>query len=604
MKFSRLVFFIVIAISGKQLFAEGDQKSSVRNYAKILRTVQVFTYIIDKKDMSNEPKPTGESFLLNEGQYLKFSNYGKEKKSIWFEMPNTNGTELVGIPKYTETGQPITAKLPRFLQNKSLNKLLTPTELNFEIIKSFDEAKLYVDAEPGKRVYLTKKPNVNGKDCGSNNDQNNIICTAAPSTDDPLKIIDTKVFYVKEPNSDNYDPKLFYLVKTTYCSNGSLYKKCTGTLYTDKTGWIDADKVSPTKRDQIPMVYNNFIPQFMQKPKAPETPKPPLVVRKTQCPDPLTKNIEQLTSVAESTKELQFKLDVLNNVGHCLDQDGYITKVNALDQKLAKVSLDKYGGQWNSELNRERKGELEKIGKEVFGKNNKSGSQDSVFAKLVKPTFTERLPQEVSGNKLTNQQLYEIDVLARSLFGEMRSCSDQTPAYYQAITRVMLNRAALVKANGPTLPFVRSKNLNDYKIGTSVDKILPDVPSAYKQISSWNPNDVNLKINLCPLSSTTTTKEKDAWISAVKVAYDAVVNRKSFLESTKNITHLYYSSNMIPEWAIEMNMTQDVKFKIDNQEYSNSKCLILWKDNNNEPIKQLVKTKGAYTLNDFRPSFF
>jgi hypothetical protein len=140
----------------------------------------------------------------------------------------------------------------------------------------------------------------------------------------------------------------------------------------------------------------------------------------------------------------------------------------------------------------------------------------------------------------------------------------------------------------------------------SIFKILPHVLSAPKQVSSWNPDDPNLNVNLCPQPKS--EAEKIAWKMALNVATEAVNDTPKFLNDTNCVPYLYYTSNSIPAWAGQLQQVTSQSFT--NKECTkfaaNKRFLMLWDETAlTEKIKKEISPQQNkfYSKNDYLSEF-
>ncbi len=143
----------------------------------------------------------------------------------------------------------------------------------------------------------------------------------------------------------------------------------------------------------------------------------------------------------------------------------------------------------------------------------------------------------------TAQDLANIDILARTLYGEMRSCeapkyfrraqiADSDKRYYYAVAAVILNR----------LHDCKSKQHHGYC--NPGHENLAGIVSKRSQFSCWKPSDPNLRKIKCVAISR--PRNRAAWDDAVKVASDAILNRAAFNKKLRGIPGIkqatyYYS---------------------------------------------------------------
>lgn len=540
----RAKIILIVLISHSVCWGDADPSK-----LKIYFFKQPIQAPIWARDDSGTWKQTEKVMFFREGQYFKVDGVS-DNGTLWVKSFSEKGYEVVGITPEMAKGNNLT--------NGPFQKETPPSDAgssdaqsNVKVVerlesgpgnlirrwmghKGIEDAQVYFDATAGRRVALMSDPG--GHTCRPEAKEKD-PCVAWPSTADSLQILDSTIKVTTDPVTGQTSPKLYYKVQTTYCPSGPK-EKCSEPLQKNKVGWIEARRVGPTKRD-IPAnsdlakdsKFNTTINGVSSSDKP--------------CPDPMTKQISNLKEVTKAAKE-DFDSKYTWKIGQCLISG-----------------------------NNKNYGELTK---KFFSEAPKRSSSPVALVKNQKN-------QSSTDDKLaTDQQLYEIDVLARTLFGEMRSCNEQSPVYYKAVARVLLNRAAIVKSEGFTPPFVNQKS-KSAKTSSDEHQLMADVASSRLQISSWNSKDPNIRVNLCPGLETASEEGKDAWTNAVRVAADVVLHKEKFLKETKEITHTHYTSGMIPSWSKQKK--RQVSFKIDGKTYSNSNCLILWADGFNKKIERL-----------------
>ncbi len=181
----------------------------------------------------------------------------------------------------------------------------------------------------------------------------------------------------------------------------------------------------------------------------------------------------------------------------------------------------------------------------------------------------------LGGAKVTHQQLEAIDVLARVLFGEMRSCTNIGLQYPMAVAKVALNRAEHArkrKPDGSLFPLPSKRGLTGVPVEESLVKIL----GTPLQFSALNQDDSNLAKVMCPVVP---RKRKgpdpsiEAWKKSVKVAAMAILDAKDFKEKTKSVSVFHYTSAIPAPWK----GAQRVSASIDGYGVDNASCIRLWK---------------------------
>lgn len=181
----------------------------------------------------------------------------------------------------------------------------------------------------------------------------------------------------------------------------------------------------------------------------------------------------------------------------------------------------------------------------------------------------------VAGAKISPLQLEAIDVLARVVFGEMRSCANIGLQYPMTVARVALNRADLARERRPNssiFPLPNKKGIP----GAPVEEAMIKVLGTPLQFSALNRNDSNLSKVMCP---TKPTKRKgfdpsvEAWKRSVKVAAMTILDTKEFKEKTNSIKVFHYTSAIKAPWK----GAKRVSASVDGYAVDNASCIRLWK---------------------------
>lgn len=235
------------------------------------------------------------------------------------------------------------------------------------------------------------------------------------------------------------------------------------------------------------------------------------------------------------------------------------------------------------------------------------------------------------GTLLTQQEMIDIDTLARTIYGEMDGCQRAGIQNFMAVAKVALNRADIVQYS-KQLVSVSKPLISDNTADLSDDKkkqnkLLKDdylhaqskafqferddkhhplksdlsrVLTASKQFQNWNlklpkknpkydpkkkdgPNNrkhvlennlTNIKRTLCP------NQKSDGWNKALLVAAHAILYPRDFREKTKEIVQLHYTSTVD-----YYDSTEQVYPKIDGVGLVNiDKCVRLWDDKDVRPV--------------------
>lgn len=207
-----------------------------------------------------------------------------------------------------------------------------------------------------------------------------------------------------------------------------------------------------------------------------------------------------------------------------------------------------------------------------------------------------------NGRKISRDDLINIDVVARSIYGEMANCFDKGLQYPMAIAKVALNRSDFIDEHVKSCEPKNSEGprINDpfgvfATRGDEGRPTLSRVLTAKDQFSVWNPTysgKVNHSLDqvLCPPSGIGNdgywkrTKaggivqipnfEKKIWEQTLKIATEAVLFRESFQQKTKNVSEFFYTSG-IPSFMGLSRVTKSVSGK----KISNGNCVNLFSTN-------------------------
>ena len=198
---------------------------------------------------------------------------------------------------------------------------------------------------------------------------------------------------------------------------------------------------------------------------------------------------------------------------------------------------------------------IDEVKKRAAGKNNLVQG----FLSFLKQTFTKNKKNE---NKLpSDEQLASIDILARTMYGEMRSCHHNLgERYSQAQARIMVNRAenCLKEARqGKGCEFIGKERPLGAK--DSLSKALVGILSHPNAVVAWNANDPNSKQLLCIPKDKI---DQEIWHDVVGIATDAVINTEKFKQTTASVgenTVHYVSGDIQPKWSHKMKQVTGVK---------------------------------------------
>lgn len=374
---------------------------------------------------------------------------------------------------------------------------------------SSSEANLidvYLDVPSGQPVTITSIPGKTWRDCGPQVPENERPCVAWPrgGPETKLKIRDGKVIEEVDPVTGQRRPQLYYLVDVEYPTVEHGTKQ--------ERGWVSAQLVrsDPLPRSDLSLGEVQYTAPPDKKPDCKCGPKTPRDQIK-----------EQLEIARLQPSELARQ--ALRHVGACVSG-------RANPASAANPFRSFLGNHW-------------------------AARRDQVYFRQGE-------------HNITGQQMFAIDAIARTIFGEMRGCFRNGIRYPMAVARVILNRAYYVKAKGKTLPFV--KDTQNYQ-SMSVEEIVPFVASASAQFSPWNRDDPNLRHVLCP--ERMDAESRRIWEKSVEIATSAILDRTQFGRDTQQVSHLHFSSGMTPGWAANYSLDTP---RVGSAPIDSPRCLRLW----------------------------
>lgn len=484
-----------------------------------------------------------------------------------------------------------------------------------------EDTIVYLDMPYHDLLPLTDEPNGDSSKCKEG--MSSLKCPGWPSSQEKLKVLESRPIRKRDPETGKVSMELYYYVETQYkrktCGiNDDLEEEEKAHYCPEKTfkvkGWMPASRALDFKRqdtypgEEIFAYTDEELRQFEMAIKR-------LKDQECQFAKSMRSGLEDMHLTLDEALRFPFKKE---DIGKCTDEaKRFIQKMKAtiaanedIYNEKIKAEESKKKPNWNkiNDL------EVERSQKELSKLNQLWRSNKTPFDEFIRDYWDERYskPSESKNRFLTKDQMISIDALARSLYGEMREsgCSSRTSSYYKEIARVMFNRAALIKKkNGPIEKFISQESLN--RIGepkdASIFKILPDVISSPYQISSWNANDHNLMVNLCP--DPKRPEDKAAWKLAKSVAIEAVVNTEKFLDETKEVQSVFYASKIRPFWENDSRFSKmgaiNLKHQLVNEHtqsvdvynvmVNNPDCVKLYKDTDyNQEIKEMHSQPKTY----------
>lgn len=225
---------------------------------------------------------------------------------------------------------------------------------------------------------------------------------------------------------------------------------------------------------------------------------------------------------------------------------------------------------------------------------------NKVATKPLAPIFKERKMEDGSTQivNATRADWVAMDVLARTLYGEMASCFRKGKQYPEAVAKVILNRVDFKNETNLGARFISSDG-DDSNLDYRND--ITNVAFKSYQFSVWNREDPARRMAMCPPSradqkfwkgSLPGKEEQQIWKDAVRIAARAVLQGQSFRKKTEDLTALYYTSNME---LSKKDYAEISNASIGGTKLPMSRCVQLWRE------KKLAQSHPEYGL--FHPLF-
>lgn len=216
---------------------------------------------------------------------------------------------------------------------------------------------------------------------------------------------------------------------------------------------------------------------------------------------------------------------------------------------------------------------------------------DNAILNKIREAGAPKAIAKSDGSPVTPEDLVEIDSLARTIYGEMASCFRHGVQYPMAVARIAMNRVEFSKKleednknrkKKVTDPFIQGPH-NSQK--THLSKVV----TSPIQFNAWlrklnSKKNPSMDMALCPARDPKQKlldgrmpgpQELAVWKSSVKIASDAVLNRKEFLAKTDGVKDIKnYTSAMGQFYG----MKQQKGRKIAGLEIKKDSCVELWKD--------------------------
>lgn len=200
------------------------------------------------------------------------------------------------------------------------------------------------------------------------------------------------------------------------------------------------------------------------------------------------------------------------------------------------------------------------------------------YDRFVLPVLRKvKLPQVLNekGGRITRQQLYDIDALARMLYSETGKCFKRGLHHPMAIAKVAVNRTRRPEfADQFMAPPHASDKADLAKVATTASQF-----NVWFGQHNGRPNGP-LKQAMCPPRSSAETfwpgtkpsqAELDIWKNSVRIATEAVLFPGKFNARTKNVTGLNYSTGLRSFYGMRL-----VTPTIEGRRVNNGMCVQLW----------------------------
>ncbi|MGZ3770506.1 MAG: hypothetical protein ACXVCP_19550 [Bdellovibrio sp.] len=552
-----------------------------KNSASLSKLYQInlaaLTPLYDISDPNNVKQIKGQSFQFTGMEMVKA------------EEIRSNGHRYLKIP-YVKNSQPVENKFyllefgtPSVDGKYGVTYEPTLSGDSHELISSLLGKKdhfLYLDRSVGTAVSLTNEPGQKPQeDCEGNR------CLDSKNQ---LRVLDSRIAEYTDPFSNKTKRQIYYKVTTWICPKSNLRARPTDPkpLCADQYGWIPAkDTIDFQREDSLEQ------DEIGSKLKA----------------------IKQNNSKSKNIKEPTCAPGAKNN----------LTSAN---KEVMKAVSSETEGLGTCVFDEELQKNLNKLLEDPTKGASKKNKDSSANTKTIKKTpFDVTLRDHWANSKAENKEhLFAIDAMARSLFGEMRGCTKNSTGYIKLIARVFINRSLAVNHNrGQIEGFLSPLGSNDFENNLTLDekyqiplpRALPHILSSPGQVSSFNSDDPNLKVNLCPKAGMlANSDEEEAWQKCVEVATEAVLKPKKLIQETPNIDALYYSSEVDegkpPQFAIDYKMSRMDNFIVKNEKNQptklhNPKCLVMWRTQPVENNTRIIATnKKDVTSNVIKLNFY
>ncbi len=337
------------------------------------------------------------------------------------------------------------------------------------------------------------------------------------------------------------------------------------------SGWIKDQYIADPDLPPVPSEPAGQQPE----PQAPPPPAPPPPARPTttttvsrstttttqceECLKPRTleplqqATLEQLLQGVKARDEDEF-LEELNTVaGKCILNETPIPKSSRVRKTLPPIR----GDTWTQPAF------LQTLGKHW--------ENAATLPPIEKP----------GGGKLTGEDVLAIDMMARTIYGEMASCFTPQLQYPKTVARTIVNRARAQPPEWDKYSFERGQAKRRAKLHPLFKNKFVNVMASPFQFSAWNNNSKStLKQMLCPPRSLSQNfapghkpygKLVNIWKQSLKIAYDAVTGDKQFMDETAQVKSGYYTSR------VSLSGLSEYTASVGGAKLSNPSCVRLWK---------------------------
>lgn len=241
-----------------------------------------------------------------------------------------------------------------------------------------------------------------------------------------------------------------------------------------------------------------------------------------------------------------------------------------------------------------------KITKAMIEEWQKEKPLKLVYDRMVLPSISQQKTpifksKKEDGNIITNADLMDIDVIARTIYGEMAKCHGKGIHNFAAVAKVGLNRADLIKFD-PTQSHQYLRDLPHSSQKSTLAKVLTADnqfqnwsatltwydASQKKMVTEYNVNSLNQ--TLCPPSQPNkpywvsekgpSKNEQAIWKDAMRIATELVATPTSFRTKSKNIYEFIYTSNVV----YGNGKLAHVFPSYDNHQLNDDDCVQMWDD--------------------------